>query len=796
MLQYKLRANVGGEPVGSLPPVLSALLRARGVDTEEKAERFLHPSLDQLRDPFLMQGMEEAVGIIRRAVEAKTPIVVYGDYDCDGVCAASIMLETLRDLGADVDVYIPDRHSEGYGMNKAAVRELAAAGKGLLITVDCGITNHDEVRLAKTLGMTVIVTDHHEPAPTPSPADVTLNPLLGGYPFQRLCGAGVALKLTQALLGMEAVQKRLDLAALATVADLVPLADENRVIVRKGLEAMATTARPGLRALMTLAEVKLPVSSGAVAFRLAPRINSGGRLAKARPCVDLLTTADEQEAARIARELHEMNGTRQGMQTEITQAAEAAMRQDVDFYRDLAIVVMGEGWESGVIGLAAGRICEKYHFPTIVLSRGEEFTVGSCRSIDGVDIHAALVACDEGWKALHGEPLFERYGGHVAAAGLTIRPERLEDFRHLLNEAIAEQIGDHPRCYLPTVEYDCEARLRDMDMALTEALGMIEPTGYGNPAPVFLTRGADVQLLKAIGHDGSHLRATLYEGDTVRSCIGFGLGSLAERALEKADALYVPDINEFNGQRTVQLQLKALEPAEGSVTFPPDSAIFLALLQEISHIASNMNQISDAAEAEAEPIPALRAAQLRAMTQAGRGTLIIGHEKARLAEATADLLADRALGRVEDPRAFNTVLLCPEPEALRDVWHDIVLADGDLLPGEASLIRRACPRAKLWRLADNPALSARLDELDIDIAEILRPFYVRLCGMPGASLRELAEVSNLTAGQTMTALRVFDEIGLISFTPEPWQWRMLPRKKIGPDSSPTWRYLRGRRAGG
>ena len=790
MLQFKLRAEVSGRPVGQLPPAISAILRARGIDSEEKAERFLRPRLEHLYDPLLMQGMDRAVAIIREAAAQKTPTVVYGDYDCDGVCAASILLETLRDFGADVEVYIPDRHAEGYGLNREAVQALAAEGKKLLITVDCGITNHGEVQLAQTLGMTVIVTDHHEPAPTPSPADVTLNPLLGSYPFRRLCGAGVALKLTQALLGMDAVKKRLDLAALATVADLVPLADENRVIVRLGLEAIGATARPGLRALMTLADVKLPVTSGAVSFRLAPRINTGGRLAKARPCVDLLTPRDADEANRIAVELNEMNGTRQTMQTQITQAAEDAMRTDVDFYSDRAIVVMGEGWESGVIGLAAGRICERYHFPTIVLSRGDEYAVGSCRSIDGVDIHRALVDCDEGWKTLHGEPLFLRYGGHTAAAGLTLRPERLPDFKRLLNTAIDEQTRDNPRCFLPTVEYDWDARLQDMDMNLAEALGMIEPTGFGNPAPVFLTRGADVQFMKQIGRDLSHLRTALYEGDTVRYCVGFGMGHLASRGLGKVDALYVPEVNEFNGQRSVQLQLKALEPAEGSVSFPPDDVIFRALLQEIAHIASNDIQITDAAAApsEGEALPDVRKAQLRAMTASGHGTLIIGHEARRLADVSAGLLADRALGRVEDVRAFSTVLLCPDLGSLRDTWHDIVLADGEALPGEAEAIRAACPRARLWRMAENPVLTEQLRALAMP-KEALRALYVALRAIPGAALSAIAGAAAMTEAQALTAMRVLSEIGLIACEEAPWQWRMLPVKKIGPESSPLWRYL-------
>ena len=265
MLQFIRRGPKDAQPVGDLPLWLSALLRARGVDTAEKADRFLYPEISHLHDPFLMQGMDGAVRIIRQAVEGQWPVIVYGDYDVDGVCATSIMLETLRELGIKADFRIPSRHGEGYGLNCDAVREMAKTHR-LLITVDCGVTNHEEVKLAQMLGMTVIVTDHHQLADTPSPADVVLNPLLGAYPFRRLCGAGVALKLTQALLGEEAVLRRIDLAALATVADIVPLIDENRVIVREGLRRMADSQRPGLRALMQISDVHPPVNTGMWAF--------------------------------------------------------------------------------------------------------------------------------------------------------------------------------------------------------------------------------------------------------------------------------------------------------------------------------------------------------------------------------------------------------------------------------------------------------------------------------------------------------------------------------------------------
>ena len=403
MLRFVKRGPRDAQPIGDLPIWLSALLRARGVDTEEKAQRFLYPSVEHLHDPFLMQGMDKAVRIIREAVAGGFPIIVYGDYDVDGVCATSILLETLREMGADPAFRIPSRHGEGYGLNCEAVREMAETCR-LLITVDCGVTNHEEVRLAQMLGMTVIVTDHHQLADTPSPADAVLNPLLGDYPFRRLCGAGVALKLTQALLGMDAVMRRIDLAALATVADIVPLIDENRVIVREGLRLMADSRRPGLHALMAVSDVHPPVNAGHVGFRLAPRINAGGRLEDAAQGVLLLTAPDAETADPIAMHLESANQQRQAMEQDITQQALSMIPEQVDFLTDRVIILMGEGWNHGVICLVAGRICEKYHFPTIVLTRNEEgIAVGSGRSIPGVNIHGMLMTCKD---------LFLRFGGH------------------------------------------------------------------------------------------------------------------------------------------------------------------------------------------------------------------------------------------------------------------------------------------------------------------------------------------------------------------------------------------------
>ena len=771
MLRFIKRGPKDAQPIGDLPQWLSALLRARGVDTAEKAERFLYPSVAHLHDPFLMQGMEKAVRIIREAVAGDFPIIVYGDYDVDGVCATSILLETLRELGADPAFRIPSRHGEGYGLNCDAVREMAERYR-LLITVDCGVTNHEEVKLAQMLGMTVIVTDHHQLSDTPSPADAVLNPLLGDYPFRRLCGAGVALKLTQALLGMDAVMRRIDLAALATVADIVPLIDENRIIVREGLRLMADSQRPGLRALMAVSDVHPPVNAGHVGFRLAPRINAGGRLEDASQGVLLLTAPDAETADPIAMHLEDANAQRQGMEQDITQQALAMIPGCVDFMTDRVIILMGEGWNHGVIGLAAGRICEKYHFPTIVLTKNEEgVAVGSCRSIPGVNIHGMLTTCKD---------LFIRFGGHEQAAGLTMQADFLPELRRRLNLAINENCD--LRCYVPQKEYDLTVRLAEVDLGMIERLDLLQPTGYGNPNPMFLVRDAHLQQAVRVGKTRTHLKVMLLEGQTIRDGIAFGKGDLAEEGLERVDVLFTPERNEFRGRVTPQLMVEALTPAEGAVTIPGEETLFSTFLQEIVHLASNNNQIPANAES-------VTAAGVKKLLQTGRNVLLIGHERERAARLLSENMLDTAVGKVKGERAFNTLLMNPDVDQLTDLWTDIVLLDGDVLPGEAASIAEKCPRARIHAMKPNPAMTALLAALAMD-DDTLRTLYkrVRLGGTMAPA--QIAADTGLTARQVLTGLMAFHQVRLVEMSLAPYAVKLLPPEKCRMDDSAIVRYLR------
>ena len=769
---------------------LDMILASRGILSQEERERFLHPSLDQLHDPLRMPGMAEAVALIRRTGEEGGQIAVWGDYDCDGVCASAIMLETLREAGIRAVSYIPDRRREGYGLNTEGIRALAGENR-LILTVDCGVTNIAEVRCALALGLRVIVTDHHQLTEPPlnrqeGLEDVpVLNPLLGDYPFRRLCGAGVALKLTEALLGREAMLRRIDLAAIATVADLVSLTGENRVIVSEGLRRLSETGRPGLRAMYSLAGLSMPLTSTDLAYRIGPRINAGGRLEGADQCVRLLLTQDSAEAERLARHLEENNEKRQALQAEITAAAERELREKADFYEDLALVIAGENWNSGVIGLAAGRICESTRFPVIVLSVNGDTAVGSCRSIPGVNIHRMLVVCDEGQRRDTGEGLFLRFGGHEQAAGLTLKTGLIPVLKRRLNEAI--RAGCSLESYIPVEEYDCALRMKEVTLDLVDQLRLLEPTGFGNPAPVFLIRDAEVLSARRVGRDWKHLKLTLTEGGEVRDGIAFGLGALAEGPLSRVDALFVPARNEYMGRVSAQMNVTHMKPSEGSAALPPEGELFPSLLQELTALASNEKGIAPSPESH------LNQGALRALAESGRGLLMIGHERERAVRCAQETGADTAVGRCADPRAFNTVLMNPEFGWLKDVWQEIVLLDGDLLPGEAEALRAACPRARVRALSANPRFSALLSGLALP-DEPLRDLYraLRASLAPGGlpSLQSLAAASGLRTEQALFGLTAFTQVELCTLALTPFRVTLLPARKCRMEDSPLVRYAR------
>ena len=775
MVRFVQRGKPHYEPIAGLPGWMSSILRNRGIDSDEKARNFLNPEISQLWDPYAMQDMEKAVRLIQEVKEQGGSIVVYGDYDVDGVSATAIMLETLEEYGVHADYYIPSRHTEGYGLNLNAVQALSS-GHSLLITVDCGISSVEEVRHARELGMRVIVTDHHQPPETLPDADALLNPLLGEYPFRRLCGAGVALKVTHALLGLDAVMRRIDIAALATVADVVPLVDENRVIVRLGMEAMNSGRRAGLAALCTCAQVTFPMTSSQVAFRLAPRINAGGRMEHAAQCVELLIGKDPEQARRIAEHLEANNTRRRTEQNAIYQEALTQVHRDTDFYQDVALVVSGNGWNKGVIGLVAGKLCEEFHMPVIALAVENGMATGSCRSVPGVNIYRMLTLCA-------GD--LERYGGHEQAAGLTLEAARIREFQEHLNQAIRENCDLN--CLIPAREYDVAVSLDEITLDLIDQMDRLEPTGFGNPEPMFLIRDASLMQAKAVGQQQQHLKVRLEQNRAIRDGIAFSQGKLASRGYQRVDVLGVPVRNTYQGVTREEIRVETLCQASGRPAMPVDKPLFQQFMQEIQYLSTNNSLFAS----ENVDVPGCTHAAVVSAMRDGRGILLLTHDPEAAAGWLSESQLDLCFGRTEDPRGFNTVLLMPDLLNLRDQWHQIVFVDGPVLPGEFEMVHRQCPRAQLCQLKDTGRIRRMLQSLRLSYADMARLY--RSIPVLGISPEDLCSQLDCGMLDVLAGLQAFSEIGLVELNYEPWYLRksaVNPKEKHALEGSVTLCYLR------
>ena len=775
-----------------LPERLLELLLDREIDTPEKIERYLHPKREDLLDPMLMQDMDKAVNVIRDAIEKHEEITVFGDYDVDGVTATAILLTYLRKQGAQVGFYIPDRHGEGYGLNIAAIEQIATHSK-LLITVDCGITCAAEVARAKELGMRVIVTDHHQIGPQIPECEAVLNPLLGHYPFRRLCGAGVAFKLVQAMGGTEAIEPLWELAALATIADIVPLMDENRVIVYYGLAAMAATQRPGLIALMESAGVDLQkVSSSDVAFRMAPRINAGGRLALASRGVQLLTTRRMDTAREIAEELNQDNIRRRELEIEIFQQADEMTRQQIDFMNERAIVVCGEGWNPGVIGLAASRLVEKYKWPTILLSRDGDICVGSARSIPGVNIHEAMSTCRD---------LFIRFGGHAQAAGLTIEAKNVPEFKRRLSEAIREQAA--PEAFIPTEEYDLELELSEMTEAFVDAFSAMQPTGFGNPAPVFCVRGVHTTDVRTIGKDGAHLRMRLAQGSDMRSAIGFRMGDRAANLPEVIEAIITLSINVWQDKRSVQCELRQMQ------AYMPGKAFIAECQRQSEKISNAMLSTLCLPDQKAENIERMTLEQaknvLASEFEKGYQGILIGvHTLAALKLLNVHLAVmhaqlDYVLEKTEDIRGFNTLVMVPDWANIAFSPRLIVAMDGMLSDGERVLVKEKFPKARVIEVTDmrtqSSSAACRLLPDDSSLRQLYKALRQR--EKTDCTMNVLSAATGLEEDTIRCGMRIMQQLGLIEYTLYPLSFKVLPSGKVSlEDSSLRAKLIRMKDEGG
>lgn len=774
MLRYVQRPGDGSwfERPEGMSPMLHRLLMQRGIASAEQAKAFLNPNADQLHDPLLLSDMPEAAARIRRAMAAGERICVWGDYDVDGVSASAILYDYFREVGVDARVYLPSRHNEGYGLNEAGIREIAP-DTDLLITVDCGISAYDLIELAKALGMDCIITDHHRPGDV-LPECPVVNPLLKDYPFPWLCGAGVAFKLVQALGGIEAAMDRIDLAAIATVADVVSLTGENRAIVYLGLKRINAAPRPGVAALLECARVEPgTVRSETIAFRLAPRLNAGGRLGSARRSYELLIQQDAFLAVAQADELEMENQRRQSIEREIRAQAEEQLK-DYDFSAHRILMVHGTGWNSGVIGLTASHLKEKYHYPVIALSETDGMLTGSCRSIEGVDIYQALSSAAD---------LLEKFGGHRQAAGLSVRAENLEKLQAALDRYLFENVA--PDAWTPTAEYDILASLDEFTEAFVQAMDALEPTGCGNPEPVFR---AEVRMIegRAIGAQGAHLRLICAENGVRRTGIYFGAGALVGRLGERAQMVFTPQINTWNGRSEVQIRLNTLREGNYSARIDAKQAEEGALQRKfLTELIYNREYKLKSAE----KISMKALYDLLAENIQGTWVICAGmHTARRLMQELEACAPDLEIGCLpEDARCFNSVIVCPQRmEGLPRGIRRLVFAG---IPAvQAGPEGAAC----LTLEGDSP-LAGKLPDVD-EMREVYkaarqlakRPVHVRDMEEMALLLAEEAGVDAIGSHASLLALM---DMQLLTLRAKPFGLVLLPMQKTDPESSAVWRRI-------
>ena len=541
-----------------LHPLYANVLCNRGIETVEQAKQFLNPSVDALLDPFLLRDMKKGVDIINEMVAANQKIMVYGDYDVDGITAVSIIYLYLKSKGANVSYYIPSRSDEGYGLNKDAVLSFKNEGVGLIITADCGITAFDDVSYATSLGISVVVTDHHKCKEQLPPANAIINPKRPDceYPFKELSGVGVAFKLIEALEGggksKELLEQYGELLCLGTIADIVTLTDENRVFVSLGLKLLGNPRNLGLKALIQEAGLLgKTLTSSHVGFIIAPRINAVGRLGNAVDAVRLFTTSDEKEAASLAKMLCAENARRQTIEQEILLEACGIIDKEKLYAKDKVIVLASKSWHHGVIGIVASRITEKYGKPCVLMAVEGDEAKGSCRGIQGFNMFEALSYCDD---------LLLKFGGHELAAGLTVSKDNVDAFREKINLYAKEHLSD--KVYVEEINYEGKISDKDITLEFTNMLEGVQPCGMGNPMPQFLIEKVKIENLTYFGGE-QHIRLRFSKKSFSIMVTGFGLGSNESfRMLRDGDivnAIVSPYTNEYHNKKYPALKLKDIK---------------------------------------------------------------------------------------------------------------------------------------------------------------------------------------------------------------------------------------------
>lgn len=531
--------------------LLATILANRNILKEEDIRLFLNPTRNDFYNPFLITDMDIAVNRIIKAIENKENITIYGDYDVDGITSITVLKSFLNDIGVETNTYIPNRLIEGYGLNKEAIDKISKKGCNLMITVDCGISAIEEIEYANSLGIETIITDHHEAGnEIPKAIAVIDNKRKDSkYPFRELAGVGVVFKLIQAIgitlkLKEESYLKYLDIVCIGTISDIVPLVDENRVIAKLGLLLVAQTKNIGLRSIINSSGYN-KIDSNTISFGVAPRINACGRMGKAEEALELFLSKDKNEVNELTNKLNEHNRKRQETEKAIFEnALEKIKAEHLD--ENKAIIVGGENWHHGVIGIVSSKITEMYFKPSILLSFEEDrIGKGSGRSIPGFDLHEALMKCSD---------TIEKFGGHSMAVGITVKKDNLEKFKKEFEQIATQSKIDE---IIPIINIDAKVDLSDIDKEMVESLKQLEPFGEANKMPVFAFKNLKIDSIRALS-EGKHLKLTLKDNNYIINAIGFNIGYLANeyRIGDKIDVAGVLEINTFNGVDNLQINIK------------------------------------------------------------------------------------------------------------------------------------------------------------------------------------------------------------------------------------------------
>ncbi len=529
--------------------LLSTILVNREIK-EKDIETFLMPTRNNFHNPFLMPDMEIAVDRILKAIENKEKIIIYGDYDVDGITSITVLKSFLEDRGMKVDQYIPNRLEEGYGLNKPAIEQIAKEEYNLMITVDCGISAIEEIEYTNSLGIEVIVTDHHEVGESLPKALAVVDAKRkdNQYPCRDLAGVGVAFKLIQAIgikMGLEEKEylKYLDIVCIGTISDIVPLVDENRVITKLGLKLVEQTRNMGLKSLLMSSGYQ-NIDSNSISFGIAPRINASGRMGHAYEALRLFLSKDIYEVNELTKKLNEYNTIRQEKEKSIYQDAVEQIEKN-RLYEKGAIVVSGENWHHGVIGIVSSKITDLYFKPSILLCNEEDMARGSGRSIPGFDLHEALMKCQN---------TIEKFGGHAMAIGITVRKDKIKEFSKEFEKVVKDaQIDD----IIPIINIDAKITLNEINKEIVESLKQLEPFGEGNKMPIFAFKNLKIDSIRALS-EGKHIKMTLKDGNNIINSIGFNLGHLANeyKIGDKIDVVGNLEINTFNGVDNLQINIK------------------------------------------------------------------------------------------------------------------------------------------------------------------------------------------------------------------------------------------------